>query len=114
MGRLNLDEIQPGMVLAADVLDRNARILLKAGLEITDKHLKVLKQWGVTDADIKDKDRAEITAAAVQHLDPEVLAKAEEYFSTLFRHTDRQHPFVGELFRLSVIRRVGVMEGGTQ
>jgi hypothetical protein len=114
MGRLNLDEISAGMVLAANVLDRNGRILLKGGLEITDKHLTILKQWGVTDAEIKDMNRDEITAAAVQGLDPEALGHAEEHFKGLFRHTDREHPFFLELFRLSVIRHVNQLQGGVQ
>jgi hypothetical protein len=112
MGRLNLEDIQPGMVIAADVLDRNGRILLKTGLEINDKHLKILKQWGITDADIKGVSREEVTAAAVQNLDQEALAKAEEHYTELFRLTDRSYPFVEELFRLSILRHVNQMQGG--
>jgi hypothetical protein len=106
MGKLNLDEIQPGMTLAADVLDRNGRILLKGGLSINEKHLKILKQWGVTEADISGVDREEINAQVTQNLAPEMLAKAEAYCSGLFRHADMQLPVNQELFRLSVLRYV--------
>lgn len=106
MGRLNLDEIQPGMVLAGDVLDRNGRVLLKSGLEITDKHLKILKQWGITDALIQGVNREEINAQAVQNLDKDLLAKIEAEFETIFLHADRHHQFNQELFRLSVLRAV--------
>ena len=104
MGKLNLDEIQPGMVLSADVVDRNGRVLLKGGLEISEKHLKILKQWGITDADIVGVNREEIAAQATQNLEPEVLAKAESYCADLFRHADLQLPIMQELFRLSVLR----------
>jgi hypothetical protein len=114
MGRLNLAEIQPGMTLAADVLDRNGRVLLKTGLTINDKHLKILKQWGITDADIQGVSREEVTAAAVQHLDQEALRQTEERLGDLFRNTDREHPFVKELFRLSVLRQVSQMQGGAR
>jgi hypothetical protein len=111
MGRLNLAEIQPGMTLAADVLDRNGRVLLKTGLTVNDKHLKILKQWGVTDADIQGVSREEITTAAVQHLDQGALARTEERLHELFRNTDREHPFIKELFRLSVLRQMNQMQG---
>lgn len=114
MGRLNLAEIQAGMVLAADVLDRNGRVLLKTGLSINDKHLKILKQWGIIDADIQGVSREEITAAGVQHLDQEALARAEERLGDIFRHTDREHPFTKELFRLSVLRHMNQSAGGAQ
>ncbi|MBI5474627.1 MAG: hypothetical protein HY961_20000 [Ignavibacteriae bacterium] len=106
MGKLNLDEIQPGMVLAADVIDRNGRVLLKSGLEVNEKHLKILKQWGVTEADITGVDREVITAQATQSLAPEVLAQAEAHCADLFRHHDLQLPVNQELFRLSVLRYV--------
>lgn len=106
MGRLNIDEVQAGMVLAADVIDRNGRVLLKSGLSVTDKHLTILKQWGITDADIQDVDREEITAKATEGLDPELLSKTETKYQELFIHTDRRHPFIQELFRLSVLRIV--------
>lgn len=106
MGRLNLDEVQAGMVLAADVLDRNGRVLLKSSLQITDKHLTILKQWGVTDADIQGINREEITAKVVEGLDKDLLSKTEAEYQEIFIHADRQHAFNQELFRLSVLRRV--------
>ncbi len=114
MGRLNLDEIQLGMVIATDVLDRNGRVLLKTGMQISDKHLRILKQWGITDADIEGVSREEVNARAVENLDKEALGRAEEHHKELFRHTDREHPFVAELFRLSVLRNVNQMTGGVE
>jgi hypothetical protein len=112
MGKLNLDQIQPGMVLAADVLDRNGRVLLKSGLEVIEKHLRILKQWGVTEADIKDVSREEINAQVEQSLDPEAFAKADALHQELFRRTNRDEPFTQELFRLSVLRYVNQNAGG--
>jgi hypothetical protein len=104
MGRLNLDEIQDGMVLAADVLDRNGRVLLKVGTQISNKHLMILRQWGVTDADIQGMSREEVNAKAVEGLDKDLLAAVETKYREVFLHADRTHPFNNELFRLSVLR----------
>lgn len=114
MGKLNLDQIQPGMALASDVFDRNGRILLKAGMVLSEKHLTILKQWGVTDADIVGIDREEINAQITQALDPDALAHAESVYKNLFRHTDRESAFINELYRLSVLRHVSQLPyGGT-
>jgi hypothetical protein len=104
MGKLNLAQIQPEMVLAADVLDRNGRVLLKAGLAISEKHLKILQQWGVTEADIKDVSREDVNSLALQELDPEAHARAEAHYRELFRCTPLDNPIVQEMFRLSVLR----------
>lgn len=104
MSRLNLDEIQSGMVVASDILDRNGRILLKSGLSLSEKHLTILKQWGITDADIQGANREEVNAKALECLDQELLKKTEDEFQTVFLHADREQPVNRELFRLAVLR----------
>ena len=52
MGTIAVGQIEPGMVQADDLKDRNGRFLLTKGVELTTKHLKVIKTWGVVEADI--------------------------------------------------------------
>ncbi|HEC20225.1 MAG TPA: HDOD domain-containing protein, partial [Gammaproteobacteria bacterium] len=52
MAILNLQDLKPGMVLAADAKHHSGRVLLAAGTELTEKHLKVFHTWGLTEADI--------------------------------------------------------------
>lgn len=106
MGKLNLDQLRPGMVLAAHVLDRNNRVLLKAGLELTEKYLTILRQWGITEADIEGIEREEVNTQEVLELDPELLVHAELSYRSLFYHADLSHPFNQELMRLSIHRMV--------
>ena len=114
MGKINLSDIQPGMKLAADVKDRAGRLLLGAGSEITEKHLKVFKIWGVTEADIEGVEKEEIVAQATAQLDPVLLAEAEQKAKQLFRHTDQTHPFIEELFRLTTLRTVRLHTEGEE
>ncbi len=39
MGKVNLDDIKPGMKLEKDVQERSGRVLLRVGTEITERHL---------------------------------------------------------------------------
>lgn len=102
MAILNLEDLKPGMVLAADAKHHSGRILLAAGVELTEKHLKVFHTWGLTEADIEGVDPAQLAEQAMEQLDPVVLAEAEQQMKARFRHTDLSHPAVAELFRLSL------------
>ncbi len=108
MGRLNINQIKPGMKLEKDVQERSGRVLLRAGTEITERHLNILMSWGVSEADIESASREEAEAERLQKVDPEILKKAEEQVRPLFAHADQDHPAVRELMRLSVLRRAGV------
>jgi len=112
MARINIEDVQPGMVLGSDTKDRNGRVLLGAGNVLTEKHLKIFKMWGVTEADIKGIEEEEAAARAVSGLDPLLLEAAEERMRARFLHADMNHPFNGELFRLLTKRVVRRETGG--
>ncbi|MGA2331536.1 MAG: hypothetical protein ABSG75_07235 [Syntrophales bacterium] len=106
MGIINLEDIRVGMVLAGDIKERSGRILLAGGNEITEKHLRVFKMWGITEADIKDVEKEEIAASIVARLDPSLFHDVQTRMRERFCLADMEHPFVEELFRLVTIRQV--------
>ena len=112
MGMVDLKNIKPGMILGDGLKDRNGRTLLKAGMEITESHLKTLKMWGITGADIEGVEKEEPALSAHIPVDPQVLQEAEIQLGDLFRHTNRQHPFITELFRLILLQKVAEKSGG--
>jgi len=44
---VHLEEITPGMVLAAPILNRYGQTLLTTGVVIDEKHLLMFKTWGI-------------------------------------------------------------------
>ena len=104
MGAINLENLRPGMILARDAKDLNGRVLLVAGKEITEKHLRVLKIWGVSEAEIQGINQEEVVAESVSQVDPASLQEAEKKARTLFVYTDPKEPVVAELVRLTVMR----------
>jgi hypothetical protein len=102
MGKIRLEAVRPGMVLAGDVTERSGRVLLRRSTEITEKHLDILRKWGVSEVDLQGTTPEE-EATSVQP-DPAILQEAESRAGELFRHTDRGHPAVSELFRLCTLR----------
>jgi hypothetical protein len=93
------------MVLASDVRDRSGRMLLKAGAELTQKHLVIFRTWGVLEADIAGQG-GQTADQIPADVEPLQLAAAEDALEPLFRHTNRSHPAVIELMRLAALRKV--------
>ncbi len=105
MGIVSIDSLAPGMLLAADVHDRNGRLLIKSGAELTDKNIHVLRTWGVVQADISGMEENEDSLELTGSFDPGLLTLLETEVQPLFRHTDLAHPAMSELFRLCILRR---------
>ncbi len=102
---LNLEHLKPGMKLVGDVMESSGRVLLSAGTVINERHLKIFKTWGITEANVagsqSDEARNEFDSD-----DPEDLSKAKAHASRLFRHTDQRNPVIRELIRLCILRSV--------
>ena len=106
MGKVAIENIEIGMVLAGDVQDRSGRMLLGAGAELTQKHLVIFRTWGVLEADIAGQGNSEPADQIPVDVDPLELAAAEQALTSLFRHTNRAHPAIIELMRLAALRKV--------
>lgn len=106
MGRVAIENIEAGMVLAGDVHDRSGRMLLGGGAELTQKHLVIFRTWGVLEADIQGEGSDEAATPAPTDVDLLELAVAEEALVPLFRHTNRSHPAIIELMRLAALKKV--------
>ncbi|MEE9256565.1 MAG: hypothetical protein V3V56_05280, partial [bacterium] len=106
MGTINLDDLKPDMMLAAEVKARNGRTLLTAGTTLTAKHIGIFKTWGVTEADIQGVSKEDAAAPVADDIPPSLYRNAEEAVRERFRHTDGAHPFMGELQRICIFRRL--------
>lgn len=107
MAIIPIDNLSAGMLLKSDVCDRSGRMLLPAGGELSDRHLKIFRTWGVLEADIEDGgglDTPQILPNV--DVDPVRLAAAEEAVRHIFRLNDPEHPAIRELMRICIARRV--------
>ncbi len=114
-----LSEISPGMVLAGDVRDMSGRLLLSTGGEISKKHLRIFKMWGVSEADIEEpaaagsetEGRKSPFAATV---DAQPQPGCQGIVQDLFRHNDANHPLIAELMKqcLQVVGAGSGRDGG--
>jgi hypothetical protein len=112
MGVIYIDYLQPGMLLNTDVKDQTGRLLLNAGAEITEQHLRIFRTWGITEADIQGVTKEDVGTIDTVQIDPVILQKIESKLNKIFSHTDREHTFINELFRLCISRKTRQIIGG--
>ncbi len=114
MALVRIDRLQPGMVLDDDVRDQSGRMLLRSGVELAEKHLTVLKAWGVTEVmvvgDVGETDAA--LPGGALNLDSEQLAMLHDEVAARFSGAT-DHPAVAELIRLCVARRARLLQSGS-
>lgn len=106
MGKIDLDELKPGMILSVDVALSSIGLLLAAGEEVTEKHINIFRKWGVPQVEVKGVTQEKIQVQQMEQCDPEILQKAERKVSDLFCQSDLENPFIHELKRLCLLRLV--------
>lgn len=100
MARCNTKDLTPGMVLSKDAVHANGRVLLKAGSVLAENHIKVFKTWGVASVEIQTGEDG--TTSSKQPYSQDEIKQAIERVGEKFQHCDMKHPFITELFRISV------------
>lgn len=97
------------MIVGEDLVGTNGRFLLGRGVALTDKHLRVLKMWGVLDAEIDGVCASDIESENMATFDAAVLKDAIRKTREHFHCTDLSHPAIRELFRLCALRKARSM-----
>ncbi|MEW5772816.1 MAG: HDOD domain-containing protein [Thermodesulfobacteriota bacterium] len=101
---MNIDDLKAGMILDSDLIGPNNRFLLPRGATLDTAHIRMLKAWGVTEADVSGVTREQAQALAEAELSPDALARARGELTPYFAHADLEHPAMREIFRLCVQR----------
>ena len=114
MGTINVAELKPDMVLAEDLRNHNGRFLLAKGEKLTSKHLRIIKLWGVVEANIGGVSQKDVEANTIAQLDPVITGEAEKVMRERFCHTDLEYPPVRELFRLCTLRKAEELSNATE
>ncbi len=109
MGMVKVSHLKPGMVVASDVRDLNGRLLVAADTRLTENHIRIIRIWGVVEAEIEDNAKAEEAPPPNDAIDPVIFRVAEETMRRRFRYNDRENSVISELFRISSQREASSM-----
>lgn len=105
MGLVTINKIEQGMVLGEDLKDHSGRFLLPSGANLTERHIKMLKMWGVIEANIKGIDQEDVEDNAISEMDPATIEMAEKMVRGRFRHSNTDHPATQLLFRFCTLQK---------
>jgi len=100
MATISVKNIQSGIVLSEDVVCANGRVLLKAGSELSENHIKIFKTWGILNVNIKSKNDPSMKTK--EKHSPDDIKRAIGKKRVAFQHCDLNHPFMNKLFRTSI------------
>jgi hypothetical protein len=95
---VSVDDLEAGMLLADEVRDQQGRLLMPAGTELTDRHLRAFQLWGILNVRIRAGD-AEPDPDDIP-LTPEQLARGEAVVRGRLRDDNATQPLMVELIRL--------------
>ncbi|ANB03904.1 hypothetical protein ECTOBSL9_2703 [Ectothiorhodospira sp. BSL-9] len=110
------DQADAGSVLAEDVRDRSGRLLLSAGIPLKDKHLRVLKTWGVAqvaiwqEAPASATDNSQPSREPPPPVDEKAYQQAEAVMLNAFRHCDLRQSVMHTLFDLATRRLASAIQ----
>ncbi len=105
MPKVKLDDLREGMIVAADVRNLDDMLLFPAETEITARHLKVLRSWGIAEVTVQATDGAEEVSDPLRRISPEVLTRLEESLRALFWKFDPEQPLQQAVYRLILTRQ---------
>lgn len=88
-----MEELKTGMILLKEVRDMSGRLLLGKGEAVADRHLRIFRAWGVTEADVQEPAQAPQEEAPASRKEPEF----DPRILALFKHADLDHPFMKQL-----------------
>lgn len=112
MKTLPLNDVEPGMVLAMDLLSDDGRVLLKEGTVLQESHIQGLGRRGVSALQIQADDPD--PEAPLSEEDEGLLEASQDYVHSCFLFVDPDHPAMQELYRLCVLRTFREMQQGVK
>lgn len=111
METIRLEAAKEGMRIGKDVSDRSGRLLVAAGTLLEQRHLRILKSWGVADITITRQGGAE-DENLVPDVAPEQLAEADQLLSERLRFNDGNIRVVSEAKRILTLRLAKALVNG--
>ena len=97
-----IDKVAPGVEVLSDVFNVNKALVVPKGALLTERHLKVLKMWGVESVNVAVEGEDGSQSAAQPTLTPEALTGAEARVKERFKHVAPGFPATEIIRRLSI------------
>ena len=113
MAKISTQKLLAGMKVATPVVDPYGNILIAESEELTNKHLRLLKTWGVEEVTILDpQEQGEMAA---EGWDASLISNCRKVLLPIFKKANLDHPVMEEVLkqaiRLQLKNQAGKTEG---
>lgn len=107
MPKLRLDSLKEGMVTAADVKNLDDMLLIPGGCELSARHIKLLRMWGVQEVAVEGPDNLSEMEQEdpLAQIPPEEARRFEKELKEKFWEFDADNPLIHEVYRLMLRRK---------
>ena len=104
MTHIPIVDVVPGLVVDQDVKDRNGRLIIAQGVKLEEKHVRILKTWGVDKIAVQSAD--EKANNRVTDKSSPAYIEAVKMVRRRFRFNSAGHPLIGLLKELAVQKKL--------
>lgn len=104
MGYVAVDKLKQGMTLEENVHDVNLRLLMSKGQKIAEKHVRILKIWGISE--VRIVGGAKHTNDRLPEMSDENIAVVKEAIQSVFKKADLGHPTLKQICKVCLIHRL--------
>ena len=106
MRKIRIEQLKPGMRLAQDVVNFSGQVLLYKGNPLQPKDIKNFKAWGILEIVVESSSLNSSNSLDSNQIDTKLLVEAQKETTDLFQHSNRSHPVISELMRLSTLNKL--------
>jgi len=106
MPLINIKRVIPDMLLEESIKNFTGQVLLGRGTNLTSMNIKNLKAWGITEIAVLDNSSKRELSLKKIHIDPKLLEETQSEMEELFCRSNRDHPAIKEMLRLSILKRL--------
>ena len=105
MPKLKLEQLKPGMVVAAAVKNLDDMLLAPAGCELTERHINILETWGIVEVEVEAAEAAQAPIDPLSQLSPQRLARLQDEIRDVFWQFDAANSVQQTIFKLMLRRK---------
>ena len=106
MPKVKIDNAREGMVTSKNVNNMDDMLLIPSGCELSARHLKLLRTWGVAEIEVEAGEEPDESQNPMAQLPPEEVAELQASLSAIFVRYDESLPIHKEVFRLALLRKI--------
>jgi hypothetical protein len=82
------------------VKNKHGNIMIRQGMTLSEKHIMLLKAWGISDADVDGFDRDQINEEEMKTVSPEVIEVIEKDLRAFFPSLEGNE-IMSEIYRIT-------------